>query len=207
MFFLPKQPIFSQYFKKLSICVKNISTVFSEMSSSFTDFENYTQQAKKIEKEGDSYMHEIIHQLNNSFITPFDREDIYALARKTDHLIDMIYSVIRNMEMYKVTKKREEISTFSELIVKDSLYLEELIKESFEKHKKNHKITSLISNIHELEDEGDIIFQKAITELFEHEKDAILIIQWKDIYENLEDIIDSFQRVSDTIGSMIIKFS
>jgi len=91
------------------------------------------------------------------------------------------------------------------LAAQASAALDSLVRECFKQQKRTSIVNELIVKIHELEDEGDILHEKSIRKLFNEEKDSSMLIKWKDIYENLEGIMDKFQRVSDAFGSIIVK--
>jgi uncharacterized protein len=206
-FLFPKQPMFFEYFKDLSVCLKEIAALFNNFSKDFKDADQYSRKAKEIEGKADNITHEIIRKLSETFITPFDREDIHLLANEMDDILDLIEDVIRNVYTYKVTEKSQYFEEFGGLIFKASEDLEKLIHKCFMGKKYAHKAEDLIIQIHNLEDEGDHVFKLALKDLFEKEKDPINLIKWKDIFENLEEIMDTFQRVCITTESIIIKSS
>jgi predicted phosphate transport protein (TIGR00153 family) len=206
-FLLPKQPAFFEHFKQLNTCIKRIMQILSEFSVSFKDFESYYVRAKEVEHQGDDITHEIVDMLNKTFITPFDREDLFALAQGMDDIIDVVEKTFQNIYIYQILEKKPVIDEFVNIAVKASYALDELIIECFDKQKHTSEVASLTVKIHELEDEGDLLFQKSIRQLFSDEKDPVLIIKWKDVIRNLEDIMDNFQSVSDTLAGIMVKFS
>ena len=206
-FFLPKQPAFSKYFKELSEFTKQIADQFGEFTQNLKDFEEHSKKAKDIEEKADHVTHQIIIALNKTFITPFDREDIYTLAHEMDDLVDLIDNAIHYMDIYQLSEKKYYIEEFGELIKKAAYCLDELIEECFLKEKYTDKVNTLIVEIHQIEDEADKIFHAALKKLFQEEKDPINVIKWKDIIEDLESIADKFQQVSNTIEGIIVKSS
>ena len=105
-YFSPKQNIFFALFKQLSDYLEEMTLLFKEFTTCFKDFEKYSQKAKEIEHQADTKIHEIVDKLNKTFITPFDREDIYLLAHEMDNIIDLIENVIHNIELYQIREKR-----------------------------------------------------------------------------------------------------
>jgi len=206
-FLFPKQPQFFEYFKDLSICLKEIAELLNKFSKDFKDADQYARKAKEIENKADNLTHEIIRKLNETFITPFDREDIHLLANEMDDILDLIEDVIRNVAIYKITEKNQYFEEFGGLILKASEDLEKLIHKCFLGKKDTHKVYDLVIQIHNLEDEGDHVFKLSLKELFEKEKDPITLIKWKDILENMEEVMDTFQKVCITTESIIIKSS
>lgn len=206
-FLFPKQPVFFEYFKELSGHLKEMATLFNEFSKNFKDFEDYKKKAKEIEHKADGVTHEIGKKLNESFITPFDREDLHLLADEIDDILDLIENVINNIFVYQVTEKNKYVEDFAKLIKQAADDMEKLINKCFLGKKDPGNMNDLIIKLHNLEDEGDIVFQKAMKALFTEEKDAIKIIKWKELLENLEEVMDKFQGVSVIAESIIIKSS
>lgn len=206
-FILPKEPAFFEHFKKMSGCLTEITAVFQEFADKFRDFDHYWHKSKEIEHKADVITHDIISLLNKSFITPFDREDIYQLIHEYDDIIDLLENTIHNIYLYEVPDKRAFVDDFSALIGKAAKALIILLQELFEKKKYTESIWKLIREIHDLEDEGDLIYHRELRSLLNGEKDPILIIKWKDILVTLERIMDVYQNISNTVEGIIVKSS
>lgn len=204
-FFSPKTTDFIHLLKELSSEVNAIAHLYQEFLANFEKIDHYAEQAKEIEHRADSKVHNIINELNKTFITPFDREDIYALAHELDDLVDLIENVIKNIKLYNVKEKRHELEEFKKIIVKAAESLDHSIHSLEEK--KTHLIKDHLVEIHKLEDEGDAIFARATQALFENEKDPINLIKWKDLIQDQENIMDKFQEVSNIIEGIIVKNS
>lgn len=204
-FFLPKEPAFYEHFKEMSVCLTSITDIFQDFAANFRDFEAYSQQAKDVEHEADSIAHRIINLLNQSFITPFDREDIYRLIHELDDIIDLLENTIHNIFIYDMGQKRDFITQFAPLIKEATVSLNTLIKETFEYQKYTDSIWKLICNIHDLEDKGDLAYEKSLRRLFAEERDPVQVIKWKDVLDTLEYIMDVYQKVSNTIEGMVVK--
>jgi len=205
-FFLPKQPVFFDLFKKLTSSVVKIANLFAELVENFTDFEDYSRRAKDIEHQADATTHEIIHRLHSTFITPLDREDIYLLAHEIDDIVDVIENVIHNIELYEFRTKLEVFGDFANIIVSATSNLATLI-DHLAAQKDSDSLNEEVIKIHGLEDQGDLLFQKSIRDLFKNEKDPIMVVKQKDILEGLEKTMDSYQRVADIIRGIIVKSS
>lgn len=205
-FFLPKENKFFTLFKNLNVTQQEIALLLKEFADRFSDADEYQRRAKDIEHTADSITHEIIDTLNRTFITPFDREDIYLLTNELDDIVDLIENVINNIHIYDIREKREYFDRFAETIVEASKSLDQLM-EQFKNLKKTDLLLKSKIRIHELEDRGDAIFTSALSTLFKTEKDPITLIKWKDILEDLEAVMDKYQKVSDIIESIIVKSS
>ena len=204
-FLLPKEPAFYEHFKEMSRCLTDITDIFQDFAANFRDFESYSQRAKDVEHQADSIAHRIINLLNQSFITPFDREDIYRLVHELDDIIDLIENTIHNIDIYDLGQRRDFILEFAPLIKEASTSLNSLIRETFETQKYSDSIWKLICVIHDLEDKGDLVYEKSLRQLFTKEPDPIQVIKWKDVLDTLEYIMDVFQKVSNTIEGIVVK--
>jgi predicted phosphate transport protein (TIGR00153 family) len=206
-FLLPKAPAFAEHFQEMSVCLAEIAAVFNEFSIEFRDFEKYWLKSKDIEHKADEITHQIINLINQSFITPFDREDIYRLIHEYDDIIDLLENTLHNIYLYEVAEKRPFIDEFARLIARATTALIALVKETFDKQKLTDGIWKTIREIHDIEDEGDVIYHRTLRQLFKEEKDPIELIKWKDILVTLERVIDVFQYMSNTIEGIVVKGS
>lgn len=204
-FFAPKTTDFIHLLKELSSEVNAIAQMHGEFIDNFQDIEKYAVKAKDIEHRADQKVHNIINELNKTFITPFDREDIYALTHELDDLVDLIENVVKNIKLYGIKEKKKELVEFRDIIVKAAASLDTAV-ESLEQ-KKIPLIKDHLLEIHKLEDQGDEIFARAIQDLFANEKDPINLIKWKDLIQEQENIMDKFQEVSNIIEGIIVKNS
>lgn len=171
--------------------------------TNIADLKQIQIKMKSYETAGDKLIHELIVKLNDSFMTPIEREDILALAIKLDDILDGIENTIAHFEMYSFTEVNQHMRDFVDYIAKSS---DEAVKAMELLNKKDllgmrqHAIL-----IKDYERECDEIFRKSITELFQTEKDPIRLIIFKDLYEQLEDIADYCQNVANTIESIIMR--
>ncbi len=205
-FFAPKQPVFNELFKNVDRDITQITSLFQELVKNFKDFEGYAKKAKELEHRGDADTYAIVDKLNKTFITPFDREDIYRLAGEMDDVIDWIEYVIHNIQIYRLTQNHPAFKEFAEIMVGASHCLTELL-DCLEKLKHTEHLDRIKLKMHHLEDRGDEIFGRAIGELFQNHTDPIVVIKLKDILETLENVMDRFQQIGDIIQGIIVKSS
>jgi predicted phosphate transport protein (TIGR00153 family) len=206
-FLLPKEPAFRENFEAMSGCLHEITAIFREFVDKYRDFDLTWQRSKEIEHKADEIAHNIITLLNRSFITPFDREDIYELIHEFDDIIDLLENTIHNIYLYEVPVKKPFMDEFSVLIGKATVALTALIDQTFEHQKLTEPISKLIREIHDLEDDGDNIYHRELRNLLNVEKDPVLIIKWKDILGTVERIMDVYQNISNTVEGIIVKSS
>jgi hypothetical protein len=206
-FLLPKEPAFARHFEELSRCLSEITEIFYDFSKNFDSSAKYWEKAKQIEHKADNIAHQIIKLLNQCFITPFDREDIYRLVHEIDDIIDLIENAIHNVYLYNLNEKKYFIDEFATFSKEATVKLNELIAECFDSQKYTPSIGELIRNIHELEDKGDLVYARSLQKLFIEEKDPVSIMKWKDVLFILETIMDVYQKVSNTVEGIVVKSS
>ncbi len=159
-------------------------------------------QIKAIETEGDRCTREIINLLNTQYVTPFDREDIYSLARAVDDVVDYIENASDLLGLYKVDSAMEQALAQCRVLVAAAEHLAQALAGL----KNPREAQELLRRIKDLEDEGDRIVRDAIAALFEHESvSPLVVIRWKDIFEALEQAIDACENAADLVGNIVVK--
>lgn len=167
------------------------------------DLKELSIKLKNYETEGDKLIHDLITKLNKSFMTPIEREDILYLANKMDDILDGIEAFAAYLEMYSLTEIDESMRTFMHYIV---LSTDEIVKAmELLANKKLLQMRDHAVLIKDYERKCDEVLRTSIKQLFVKEKDPIRIIQFKDIYEQLEDIADYAQNVANTIETIIMR--
>jgi predicted phosphate transport protein (TIGR00153 family) len=160
------------------------------------------EAVKQLENDGDDLTRQIIELLNTQYITPFDREDIYELAKVIDDVVDFIENASDLLGLYKVDRPMKEALEQCRVLVEAAEHLARGISElrGFRGAQRH------LVEVKRLEDEGDRIVRDAIAGLFENgEVDALTVIRWKDIFEALEDAIDACETTADVVGNIVVK--
>nr|WP_263328469.1 DUF47 domain-containing protein [Neobacillus sp. Marseille-Q6967] len=196
---------------KFSVLLHNISANLKEGANYFADYKLknvsdlkiFSERMKEIETKGDSYVHEIIKQLNDAFITPIEREDILHLANSMDDVLDGLEGTAALFEMYSITQADEYMQQFVAAIKGSVHEIDKAIE--LLANKKLPQMREHAIKTKDYESKCDNILRQSIKHLFTIEKDPIRIIQYKEIYENLEDIADSCQSVANTLETIIMK--
>ena len=205
-FILPRETKFFDYMIQHAECFHDAAHTFKELIFHIEEL-NEDGVRKKImiiddyEFKGDEIEHKIIDELNKTFITPIDREDIHTLAINIDRAIDILKSITRKIETYQIHKIPSHIFKFAELIVRMGEKLNELIHEL----KGKRRIEAIQSGMHKIENEADELFQKCMAELFTLKYDPVDIIRYKEVYEHLESIIDSVDYIGKLVRGIIVK--
>lgn len=201
-----KEEKFFDLFVETTESICEAAEKLEELMTNYVDINAKIAAIEEIEHKGDHQVHNIFEQLNKSFITPIDREDIHLVAKELDNITDAIESTAHRFRMLNVKVVREEAKKLSKLIVECTKELREVMVE-LKDMKRNNKLQNRIIEVNRIEDDGDNIFRNAITELFVSEKDAVEVIKWKEIYEYLENTLDACEDVANITEGIIMKHS
>jgi predicted phosphate transport protein (TIGR00153 family) len=202
--FLPKEEQYFALFSQMTSYIYDAANALVEMLNDGSGvFEQHSKKIKKIEHECDELTHSISTRLNKSFITPFDREDIYLMSSALDDIVDLIDDAARAMVIYDVQESTNYARRMADVIMRASIELHEVVS----KLAKPEGISERLVRLHSLENEGDEIYHTALAELFRSGADPLTVIKWKDIYEKLEAAVDRCENVANIIESVIIKHS
>ncbi|NRD78261.1 DUF47 domain-containing protein [Bacillus sp. BRMEA1] len=196
---------------KFSTLLSNISVNLKESANFFTDYKLkdisdlkiFSEKMKEFESKGDSYVHEVIKELNDAFITPIEREDILHLAMSMDDVLDGLEGTAAMFEMYSITQADDFMKQFVAAIQSSVHEIDKAV--ALLSNKKLPQIREHAIKIKDYESKCDNILRHSIKNLFNVEKDPIRIIQYKEIYENLENVADSCQNVANTLETIIMK--
>ncbi len=206
-YLIPKDKKFYLLLEKASGNLVEISHVLVEMVNSPEEKRReMIKQISHLEHVGDDISHEIFHELNATFITPFDREDIHALTSALDDIVDYIHGSAKRIELYKITNMTNDFIQLSELIEKSSNELHNAILE-LRNMKNVSKIKEACIRINSIENHADDIFDNSIARLFEEEKNAVEIIKIKEVLSSLETATDKCEDAANILESIIVKSS
>lgn len=200
----PKEDKFYKMFVEAAENVNEAAVVLRKSLDSLTNIELDVSKIEELEHNGDRLVGVIVKELNESFITPFDREDIYLLIKRLDDILDLINSTVHRFVMFNVTESTDAAKFLADNIVKCTNLILELMKELHLIGGKNH-IDEKIKTINQIESEVDRVFRKIVGELFRNEKDPIEIIKWKEIYQILENTIDKCEKIANIVEGVVIK--
>jgi predicted phosphate transport protein (TIGR00153 family) len=200
----PKEIDFFEIFDKAGANITHAATLLVAIMENFSNFDSWAKEIHELEQEGDLYTHDIIKKLNKTFITPIDREDIYALASTMDDILDLIWAVADRLTVFKLKASTESAIKMS----KDLLVTVELVHKAVKKLKeKNYAhIQEYCIEINRLENRIDRGFRDALGHLFDElQDDPILVIKWKELYEHLEDASDKCEDVANVLEAIVLK--
>jgi len=201
---IPKEFNFFDLFEKQAGFAVEAAKCFKEFASKGQVDQEAMDKMRLIEHQGDEAAHAIMDQLNKSFITPFDREDIFALAKELDDVTDMLNTIIGRLTIYKLTGVNENLVQFSSVIDESTQGIFCAVKGM--RNLKNLKsVKDSCVEINRLENVGDSMRDVMLVKLFETEKDPIAVIKWKEIYQDCETVLDICEDVAHVVSSILVK--
>lgn len=199
---LPREDEYFTFFTQMGEKIEEGSRLLIEMCESDTsEHDAYTKRIKDVEHECDAITHKMTNKLNKSFITPFDREDIYHLAVALDDICDYIDAGARAIVMYGIGKPNKHTLDLAKVIQQLGVQIGKAVSML----SKPDDINTHFVEIHRLENEADEIYFRAMRELFSNGTDALSVIRWKEIYEILEYATDRCESVANIIESIVLK--
>lgn len=197
-------PSNDQFFVLFSSSASNLAKTAEAFKAMLADFERreeHHQTVRQLERTGDDYTKEILRQLDTSFVTPFDREDIHALAEHLDHVVDDIYHLSEVLTIVPVPSLLPEFVQQVDVLAKIGGRLVELI----DRLPQMKGLRPLLDEIDEMESEGDRVYRSALRRLFSGEFEALEVLKWKDLIESAELAIDGVEDVSDIVATILFK--
>jgi predicted phosphate transport protein (TIGR00153 family) len=203
--FFPREESYFDLFDEVTGNLADAARFLLDMVEDFVDPELKAKRLVEAEHEGDRLTHAIYSRLNTTFITPFDREDIHALAGQLDDVLDAIEEAADLLVLHKVTEPLEAVIEQARLVDRAARATAEGIGNL--RGLKQEPLGEYLVNINELENQGDRLYRRARADLynFNAEHPARYVLMWKDIIEQLEEALDGFEHVAHTVETVIIK--
>ena len=204
--FKPADDKFFKLFEEAADILLQGAILLQDMMAKHETMEERLEELIALEQKGDKVTEQIIDKLNETFMTPFDREDIYSLARELDEILDSVCSTVEKMVIYEAGKPdekfREMVDVFVNAVekVKDSVYYLRKMKSN------TVQILDLCYEIKKYESEGDKLYRFGVANLFKNSKDAIIVIKWKEVFEQLETALDRCEKIAKLIRGVVVKY-
>jgi predicted phosphate transport protein (TIGR00153 family) len=199
--FIPRETKFFRMFEEVSANLNQGARLLHDMLKNPANLAEQVDKLQEIEHRGDEMTHAIFTKLNQTFITPFDREDIHTLASSLDDVLDFVNSAGTRLKMYKILNPPPPAAELAALIVAQA---EELGK-GVQILQKDQQVIPCCMEINRLENEADRIGRHAIADLFENEKDPIQLIKLKELYEVLESATDRAEDAANVLETVALK--
>lgn len=206
--FVPKTDKFSLLFESAATNLVRVSELLIKVVNEKDSNRRLEiiREIEALEHQGDLITHEIFYELSKTFITPFDREDIHALATAIDDILDYIHGSAKRMDLYNVRTITTPMITLAELIREGNIELQKAVTGLRNPNKFQEVLQSCVK-INSIENSADDIFDNAVARLFDIEKDAIALIRDKEVLQNLETATDKCEDAANVIESIIVKYS
>jgi uncharacterized protein len=198
---VPKDKKFFDMFVDMTANIGEGARLLKAILDDFENVEVRVKQLKDLEHKGDDMTHGVLVKLNQTFITPFDREDIHQLASKLDDVIDYVYAAGERLVMYKILSAPPAVSELAGVIIRQADQLSKAVS-MLEKH---DNVLEICVEINRLENEADQIGRAALAALFEREKDPINLIKIKELIEVLETATDKAEDAANVLESVVLK--
>jgi predicted phosphate transport protein (TIGR00153 family) len=199
----PREIDFFEIFDKASLNLTKAASLLVSLMENFDNIEVRAKEIYEVEQDGDILTHDIMKKLNKTFITPIDREDLYALASRLDDVLDLIWGAVDRLSVFKIAETTQEAISMSKSLLVTTEAMHKAIHKLKEKNYSH--VQEYCIEINRLENRVDRDFRDALARLFEEIKDPILIIKWKEIYEHLENATDRCEDVANIIEGIVLK--
>ncbi len=204
-FLLPRDDKFLNYFEQAADNLKKAGELYANLSkvNSRMELLALRDEIKRVEHIGDELTHKIFEELNLSFITPFDREDIYELAKGIDDVIDLMDHVADLLLLYQIDKVENDVALL--LLVASRAITEIHHSVRLLRQMNYDSVREHIVRVHEMENEGDRLYRLFMGKLFSDEKDAILLLKYNSLFNEMEHTIDKCEDLMNCIESIMLK--
>jgi predicted phosphate transport protein (TIGR00153 family) len=199
--FAPREREYFDLFEEQARNIERGADLLDQMLRNYPDTATLAHDILVCEQDGDRITHDIIHRLNETFVTPIDREDILLLASALDDIIDFTEEVADYLGLYKIEAPMEQAQRLAHILYQATRQ----IAEAMPRLRTFGDISHFTVEVNRLENDGDRVTREAVASLFDTGIDPMVVIRWKDIFERLEAAIDSTERVANILEGVIIK--
>ncbi len=202
--FIPKEQVFFDLFEKAAGNAHECTGALVEFLERFDDLGGRARKVKDLEHIGDELTHETIERLNQTFITPLDREDIHELIGRVDDILDLVDTAVDRIVLFKIDKPIQPAKDLAQCLVRSTALIRDMMP-MLRNMKGVDVVRQKAREVHRLENEADRIEQVALASLFENGEDPKYIIKWMNIIEMLETATDRCEDVANVIEGIVLK--
>ena len=198
----PQKHEFFDLFTQASSNAVEIARLLVELLERFPDSGvELIGRIKEREHTGDRLTHDVVTQLNKTFVTPFDRDDIYRLAAAIDDVCDFVDEAADHLGSWGVSEVPPDARALADIVLRQTILLDEAVQrlQGFKDSSRQ------LNELRDLEDEGDRLFRDGVGALFRSGADPLMVIRWKDIYEGLEEAVDACENAADVLEAILVK--
>jgi uncharacterized protein Yka (UPF0111/DUF47 family) len=195
-----------EFFDLFAQSATNLRTAAEQLKDLIEDYSDIEEKAQRIrdrEHEGDEITHEIIRRLNTSFITPMDREDIYALASALDDVMDAVDAAADLFVLHRIKEPLPEMKAQADVLVRTAQQTEQALGAL--PRMARDRLEPCWVEINRLENEGDRIYRQAVADLFSGDYKAMDVLKWKEVAETLEEAVDGLENVANIVEATVLK--
>lgn len=201
---IPREEKFYDLFEELAEKIDEGARLFLDMLNHYDTFEPRLAKLKEIEHEADVITHRTYEKMHKTFLTPLDREDIYALVNKMDSILDMTEASAIRMSIYKIKRTSPELIEQAKLLNEATTRVKKIVH-ALRDMKNAPMILEACVEINTIENAGDVILRTSMANLFERETDPFELIKWKEIFERFEEALDVCEDVSNIVEGIVLK--
>lgn len=203
----PQDELFFSFFENSADAICEAAFILKAFFENHSDAVAMLNRMNEVEDQGDQIYLETTEQINNSFVTPFDREDILWLAQELNRVLDHIQGTMEKVVIYKVGKPEENYAReLVNVLVKASAEIKKAVIRLRNIRTSHHEIIDSCEKIRNYEHEADDLYRAGIATLFQKTTDVVEIIKWKEIYEHLETTLDNCEAVSNVLKGVAVKY-
>jgi hypothetical protein len=203
---LPRETSFFDFFEEHAALTIEGTKEFLSMVTTGANIPAKCRRISDIEHETDTITHRCVEALHKTFITPIDRDQIHRLITRMDDIMDYVEAAAERIELYELTTMTADVRDLADALHRAAQQVEGAVR-GLRTLKEPHATLKLCIDINRLENETDAILRRSVARLFKDEKDPILVIKWKEIYENLESAADRCEDVANIIEGVILEHS
>src|SRR5437016_5604098 len=201
--FAPRDRVYFELFEEAGRNILKATELLDKLLTDYPESKDLAAEILDLEHEGDRIVHDIVHHLNQTFVTPIDREDILALASALDDIVDYTEEVADYLGLYRIEAPMDQAIKLAHVLKAATRQIADAIP----RLRGFRDISHYTVEINRLENEGDRITREAVAALFDGGIDPMVVIRWKDVYERLEAAIDATERVANIMEGIVIKNS
>lgn len=201
---IPREEKFFDLFEELAEKIDEGARLFLDMLNNYESFEPRLVKLKEIEHEADLITHRTYEKMHKTFLTPLDREDIYALVNKMDSILDMTEASAIRMSLYRIKQPAEELIEQAKLLTEATQRVKTIVH-GLRDMKNAPLILKNCVEINTIENAADSILRTTMARLFERETDPFELIKWKEIFERFEEALDVCEDVSNIVEGIVLK--
>ncbi|MFL6238267.1 MAG: DUF47 domain-containing protein [Actinomycetes bacterium] len=199
----PQDTSFYEMFASLADNLVKAADLVAEMFAPGADREGLATRMRDLEHACDAATHQIMRHLNSTFVTPFDREDIYDLAGRLDDVMDYMEAAVDLVVLYSVTELPRELASQAEVLQR----MAQLTASAMPRLKTMKDLSEYWIEVNRLENEADKVYRRLVARLFNGNYDALTVLKLKDIIDQLEHAADAFEKVANSVETVAVKES